>query len=221
MSLIRIEAEDYISFLDKTSGNTGGAYRNDNVDIELSRDSNGGYSVGWISAGEYLTYTLDIPETGTYRLDARVASGRTATLRFQVTVDGQQTDFSLGNTGGWYSWQTISANQTVSLAAGSYQVRVDMLTDGFNLNYLDLVPVESTNSDDDNTDSPDDTGSSTNTPQLIRIQAEDYSSFFDKTSGNRGGAYRNDDVDIELSRDSNGGYSVGWISARGVFNLYP
>jgi hypothetical protein len=75
--------------------------RNDNVDIELSRDSNGGYSVGWISAGEYLTYTLDIPETGIYQLDARVASASGGSHRFRVSVDGQQAEFGLESTGGW------------------------------------------------------------------------------------------------------------------------
>jgi hypothetical protein len=43
-----------------------------------------------------------------------------------------------------YSWQTISANRTVALEAGNYQVRLDMLTDGFNLNYLDFVRISDT-----------------------------------------------------------------------------
>ena len=33
----------------------------------------------------------------------------------------------------------------------------------------------------------------------IRIEAEDYSRFHDMSSGNLGGAYRQDDVDIEAS----------------------
>lgn len=115
MSRIRIEAEDYISFFDRTAGNTGGAYRNDDVDLEQSRDRDGGYSVGWIEAGEYLTYNVNISEAGTYRLNARVASPINGTHRFQVGIDGKQVELSLGNTGGWYTWQDISSSQEISL----------------------------------------------------------------------------------------------------------
>jgi len=43
-----------------------------------------------------------------------------------------------------------------------------------------------------------------------RIQAEDYSAYYDTTAGNAGGKYRNDGVDIEVTGDTGGGYNVGW-----------
>src|SRR5713101_2130023 len=52
-----------------------------------------------------------------------------------------------------------------------------------------------------------------------RIEAEDYDtngpgiSYFDDTPGNSGGVYRADDVDIEVTQDTAGGYDVGWISS--------
>lgn len=45
-----------------------------------------------------------------------------------------------------------------------------------------------------------------------KIQAEDYDSFYDKSSKNIGGAYKTDAVDIEKTGDVGGGYNVGWIA---------
>ncbi|MGK7906937.1 MAG: S8 family serine peptidase [Synechococcus sp.] len=48
-------------------------------------------------------------------------------------------------------------------------------------------------------------------PNVTRIEAEDYTGSFDTTSGNRGRAYRSDNVDIQVTNDAGGGYNVGWI----------
>ena len=54
----------------------------------------------------------------------------------------------------------------------------------------------------------------------IRIEAEDYragtngAEFFDSTTGNIGGAYRPDEpVDIQSTKDTGGGFNVGWIKS--------
>ena len=44
-----------------------------------------------------------------------------------------------------------------------------------------------------------------------RVQSEDYEGFYDLDPGNRGGAYRSDDVDIEPTTDVGGGFNVGWV----------
>ena len=186
---IRVEAEDYVNFFDTTSGNTGGAYRNDDVDIESSDDIGEGYNVGWINQGEWLIYDVDIPEDGFYQIVTRVASAfddRTHSL--DITLDGQTSNVSFDGTGGWQSWSDFSSGN-LNLTAGSQELRLDMGSSGFNINYIDLLPL---------------TGS--------RIEAENYVNYFDTTSGNTGGAYRNDDVDIESSNDIGGGHNVGWIS---------
>ena len=46
------QAESYTYFYDTTPGNTGGAYRSDDVDIENAQDTNGGYNIGWIETGK-------------------------------------------------------------------------------------------------------------------------------------------------------------------------
>ena len=78
MESILVEAEAYraggngVTYLDHTSGNSGGALRGDDVDIQVSDD--GGHNVGWIESGEWLTYDVTVPEDGVYQLTARIAS---------------------------------------------------------------------------------------------------------------------------------------------------
>jgi len=73
-----IEAENFdnggegIAYHDLTGGNKGGAYRQSDVDIEAATE--GGYNVGWIGVGEWLNYSVNVSITGSYLIEARVAS---------------------------------------------------------------------------------------------------------------------------------------------------
>lgn len=145
MSSIRIEAEDYKNGIDSTFRNTGGKYRFDDVDIQSSNDIDGGYALGWIDSGEWLTYDVTVPISGEYRLVSRVASDVEGNHGFKVTLGEQQANLNLGNTGGWWNWQNVESSQTFFLDAGSYEMRLDMLGSLFNINYLELVPVSSSN----------------------------------------------------------------------------
>ncbi len=143
---LKIEAEDYltggqgISYFDSDSGNTGGAYRADDVDIQATADAGGGFNVGWIRDGEWLTYDLDVLESGSYNIVARVASAKSSPHALSVSAGGETTQVSFGATGGWQSWQDLVVGN-LSLTAGSQQLRVDMLQGNFNLNHLELSPV--------------------------------------------------------------------------------
>ena len=73
-----INAQDYdnggegVAYHDTTSGNTGGAYRGGDVDLEPSAD--GGNDIGWIAAGEWLNYSVNVTSSGSYTVQLRVAS---------------------------------------------------------------------------------------------------------------------------------------------------
>src|SRR5690606_4579021 len=105
----RVEAERYSSFLDTTAGNTGGQLRSDNVDIELSNDSGGGYNVGWIAPGEYLRYSVNVSAKGRYKITARVASPNNGNY-FKLKLDGRDLGSRIGvpSTGNWQTWQNVS-----------------------------------------------------------------------------------------------------------------
>src|SRR5690625_4960859 len=100
---VRVEAEDYDAYHDNTPGNEGGAYRSDNVDIEITTDEGGGYNVGWTEPGEWLEYEV-LLAAGTYEVYGRVASEADYGA-FSVAVNGPPLGgVQVGNTGGWEEW---------------------------------------------------------------------------------------------------------------------
>ena len=84
-----------------------------------------------------MDYTVNVQIAGTYATEFRVSSPYTGTqlqLRKGTVVLATVT---IPNTGGWQSWQTVTAN--VSLAAGSQTLRVHAVTNGWNLNWLSFT----------------------------------------------------------------------------------
>ncbi|PWU13190.1 MAG: hypothetical protein C5B50_19715 [Verrucomicrobia bacterium] len=140
----RIEAENYdtggpgVSYYDTTPGNSGGAYRNDDVDIEPTTDVGGGYDVGWIAAGEWLNYTVNVQQTAVYQFDFRVAA-LSSTGAIQASLDGLPLcGIQTPQTGGWQNWQTVSVSN-IALRAGQRLLRLDFTTGGYNLNYVQIT----------------------------------------------------------------------------------
>jgi len=137
-----IEAEHYdlggegIAYHDLTSGNAGNTFRTDNVDIEATTDTGTGYNVGWIQAGEWLEYTVNVTTAGTYSLQVRVAS-TSAGKTFHVELDGVNISgtITVPNTGAWQTWQTVTVN-TSSLSTGQKVLRIVMDSGDFNINKL-------------------------------------------------------------------------------------
>ncbi|HEY3665150.1 MAG TPA: carbohydrate-binding protein, partial [Polyangiaceae bacterium] len=200
----RIQAEDYktggegVGYHDTTALNSGGQYRQDDVDIETTSDTGAGFNVGWIAAGEWLAYSVNVASSGTYQLTARVASAVAGTKTVAVTLDGSSLgQASFSDASGWQSWRDLPISK-ISLSAGSHTLRIQLLTGNFNLNYLDVTQQVSAIS------------------LPGRIQAESYNpggegvGYHDTTTGNAGGQYRQDNVDIETTSDVGGGYDVGW-----------
>src|SRR5262249_43388531 len=66
------EGGEGVAYHDTTPGNAGGVYRATDVDIAYS--SEGGYTVGWIAAEEWLYYTVSVATAGSYTAQVRVAS---------------------------------------------------------------------------------------------------------------------------------------------------
>jgi GH18 family chitinase/chitodextrinase len=146
-----VEAEHYdlggegVAYHDLSSGNSGNTLRTDNVDIETTTDTGGGQNVGWIQAGEWLEYTVQITTAGTYTLQARVAS-TAAGKTFHIELDGANISGTLTvpNTGGWQTWQTVTAT-TPSLTTGQKILRIVMDAGDFNLNKVTFTTGGTTN----------------------------------------------------------------------------
>ncbi len=137
-----IQAEDYdtggpnLAYSDADPGNNGGAYRSDDVDVEVCGE--GGYNVGWIAAGEWLEYTVDVAFTGTYDLTLRAASIFSSGA-VHVEIDGVDITGPLAvpNTGDWQTYTDVTAGN-VTLTEGQYIMRVYADGPDFNINYITL-----------------------------------------------------------------------------------
>jgi hypothetical protein len=125
-----------VAYHDTTPGNTGGAFRSSDVDIQPS--SEGGYNVGWTIAGEWLRYTVDVPQGGSYLLQLRVAS-RDGGGRLHVSFGGTNVTGSVAvpRTVAWQTWTTVSV--PVTLAAGRQAMTLHVDTAGFNIRYIDVA----------------------------------------------------------------------------------
>lgn len=140
-----IELEEYdlggngFAYYDDTPGSeTGVEFRSDeDVDLEECTDTNGGYNLGWTSAGEWLEYTVDVKTTGTYELLLRAAcngDGRTVTIQ----VDGKDivTELAITNTADWQAWDDVTLSD-IELTKGEHIVKLIIGdTDFVNLNYM-------------------------------------------------------------------------------------
>jgi endoglucanase len=138
-------AEYWVSTSKRTPWNTGGQYRNDGVDIEICTDAiSNGYNVGWIESGEWLQYSLYLPEEGVYDLHIRSASkespGAVKILVNDAVVPGTM---QLPKTGETQNWET-STMKKIKLNKGWNRLRVLAETGGFNLNYLQFTQADIT-----------------------------------------------------------------------------
>lgn len=122
-----VEAERFdnggegVGYHDTTSGNSGGLFRSTDVDIEAA--SGGGHNVGWVTAGEWLRYTVNVASAGSYTAQFRVASlGQGGAFHLESNGTNVSGALTIPNTGGWQSWQAVSA--TVQLGAGTQVLRL-------------------------------------------------------------------------------------------------
>jgi endonuclease/exonuclease/phosphatase family metal-dependent hydrolase len=130
-----------VAYHDTTSGNVGGAYRPSDVDLEPSAD--GGNDVGWIAAGEWINYTVNVGTAGSYTAQLRVASpsgGGSLHLGFNG-ASGVWTTVSVPATGSWQAWTTVTV--PVTLAVGQQQMTLLFDTGGFNVTSINVVSATS------------------------------------------------------------------------------
>ncbi len=147
-----IQAEDYkeggegIGYHDLTLGNTGGAYRQDNVDIENTGDILGGsYNVGWIETSEWLAYDINATvSNNSYDIDFRVASPN-GNGKFHLELDGTTITevISVPNTGSWQSYETVSVTG-ISIPSGNHELLIVFDSNGLNINYIEFGVSEDT-----------------------------------------------------------------------------
>ncbi|WP_421873050.1 carbohydrate-binding protein [Marinoscillum sp.] len=111
------------------------------VQTESTTDVGGGQNVGYLDAGDWMAYRVNIPTSGLYNVTYRVASlNGGGSLQIESLGGGSvYGSVDVQATGGWQSWTTVS--HTVSLNAGDQDIALSILSGGFNLNWLNITPV--------------------------------------------------------------------------------
>ncbi len=104
-----IEAEHYdegpagVAYHDVTPKNEGVAYRGETqVDIEGRPDASNLHGIGWTRAGEWLLYTVDVKDGGTYGIEFPVASNKPGGI-FHLEFGGvdRTGPIRIPDSGGW------------------------------------------------------------------------------------------------------------------------
>ncbi|MGZ4012243.1 MAG: carbohydrate-binding protein, partial [Flavisolibacter sp.] len=169
---IHIEAENYINM----SG----------VQTEGTTDVGGGQDVGYIDTGDWMDYNVSISAAGTFPVNLRVASPSGSQLQIKNSAGTVLATVSVPATGGWQSWQTVTAS--VTLPAGSQVLRVYASSSAWNINWWEIGASGTTTTTTDTT---------ATTSTYTHIEAENYTTM----SG----------VVKESTTDVGAGQDVGYI----------
>src|SRR5207302_3333085 len=101
-----VQAENFdnggegIAYHDTTRGNSTGAFRSTDVDIETA--TSGGFDVCKVRPGEWLNYSVNVAAAGSYRVDFRVASsGQGGTFHLEMNGANLTGSITVPDTGGW------------------------------------------------------------------------------------------------------------------------
>jgi hypothetical protein len=128
-----VEAEHYdegpagVAYHDVTPKNEGANYRGETqVDIEARPDATNGHGIGWTRAGEWLVYTVDVKEAGTYSIDIPVASNKKGgTFHLEFGGVDRTGPIAVPDTGSWQKLVVIK-KEGVRLAAGRQVMKMVM-----------------------------------------------------------------------------------------------
>jgi hypothetical protein len=123
-SSIQIEAENFVL----------------NNGVQTENCSEGGQNVGWIDVGDWMVWDINLPKTGSYKVEYRVAGLYGGSIRLEKAGGSPiYGTITVPATGGWQTWQTIS--HTVTLNAGQQQIAIYTPASGYNINWIKFTPL--------------------------------------------------------------------------------
>jgi len=125
-----------ISYVDGSQNNEGDYRTNEYVDATNSGAE--GKTIGWLSAGEWLEYTIDVATAGKYDLSFKYTSGNSnGGGPFYFEIDGKKisTDISVSSTANWITWATKVVND-IEFTQGKHILRLVITSGEFNLGKL-------------------------------------------------------------------------------------
>jgi hypothetical protein len=108
------------------------------IQHEPSLDRNGGLNAGWVDAGDWMDYKVNVPKTGKYTVSLRVSSPDGAPGAVQLKNGSSVlSTLDIPNTGGWQNWKTVT--REVNLNAGDQILRLAAVSSGWNVNWIEFT----------------------------------------------------------------------------------
>lgn len=145
-----VQAEDYdtggqgVAYNQTVSGGQTG-YRSDNSGaVEANSADSNGWDLGWTAAGQWYNYTVNVSSAGSYTVSFVVASPSGQSSAFHLNNSSGNNlsgEINVPNTGGWYTWQTVTA--TVTLSAGTQTLQIVQDNGNWNLDDFSFASASS------------------------------------------------------------------------------
>ncbi len=146
-----------VSYSDTTPGNLGGsAYRSDDVDITEYKGGTTNvppvYTVNQLATGEWLEYTIDVPQTANYRIVVRLRNPSSDVLQtflqVQIGPDGGPYEFDSGSVGMTTAnnWRYGMLSSGADLSAGRKVMRLTVVEQGslLEIDHVAIVLLDGT-----------------------------------------------------------------------------
>ncbi|MFC3114408.1 carbohydrate-binding protein [Cellvibrio fontiphilus] len=109
------------------------------IRMETTSDTGGGFNAGSTDDNDWMSYPINVPATGNYTLQVRVASPYSGGILVLSRNGADLGTITVPNTGGWQNWQTLST--TVYLNAGQQDLSIFVRKGGWNINWFQLNPL--------------------------------------------------------------------------------
>jgi len=101
-------------------------YRDTGVDLEWREDASGKFNLGWTREGEWVVWTVDVRESGTYAIEMVVASNKSGgTFYLEFNGVDKTGPIQVIDTGAWTVLKPMS-HPGVKLDAGRYAMKMVM-----------------------------------------------------------------------------------------------
>lgn len=103
-------------------------------------DTSGNVNISYIGKGTWMEYDLNVPDSGLYRIQFRVAVSTLSSLSVQLDTTNLVT-MNMPVSGGWQNWYTITS-PAFTLKQGTQTIRIFSNSSGWNFNWLKIIPAQ-------------------------------------------------------------------------------
>jgi alpha-L-fucosidase 2 len=104
--------------------------------VETTSDAGGGKNVGYIDAGDWLEYAVNIESDTLYTFTFRLASPNTGGIITIMLNGGKIGQVNASNTGSWQVWESVKID--LNLEKGKHYLKLYVTKGGFNINWINI-----------------------------------------------------------------------------------